>query len=196
MRWVVMYNTGVKQATGCAFMDHTEMVELIRAGVGGPGGTWADFGAGTGNFTWALAALLGPTATIYALDRDGKAIARQRELLAQVARPLAAIVPQQADITQRITLPLLDGVLMANVLHFVRDQPGALALAVSYLRPGGRLLLVEYDLAAPLRYVPYPVPFERFAALALQVGCHSPVRVGQRVSPSSGIVMYAAQARR
>ena len=87
MRWVVMYNTGVKQATGCAFMDHTEMVELIRAGVGGPGGTWADFGAGTGNFTWALAALLGPTATIYALDRDGKAIARQRELLAQVARP-------------------------------------------------------------------------------------------------------------
>ena len=36
------------------------MVALIRGGVPRAGGVWADLGAGTGNFTWALAELIGP----------------------------------------------------------------------------------------------------------------------------------------
>jgi len=39
------------------------MQDLIRAGVGAAGGTWAELGAGTGNFTWALAELLCPRGT-------------------------------------------------------------------------------------------------------------------------------------
>jgi ubiquinone/menaquinone biosynthesis C-methylase UbiE len=46
------------------------MVALIRGGVAEPGGIWADLGAGTGNFTWALAELLGLSATVHAIDRD------------------------------------------------------------------------------------------------------------------------------
>ncbi|HYN87069.1 MAG TPA: methyltransferase domain-containing protein, partial [Ardenticatenaceae bacterium] len=61
------------------------MIALIRAGVLTPGGVWADLGAGTGNFTWARRELLGPEGTIYAVDRDGKAIRRQRELIASSA---------------------------------------------------------------------------------------------------------------
>ncbi len=53
-------------------MDQGEMVALIRAGVPPAGGVWADLGAGTGNFTLALAEILGPTATIYALARDDR----------------------------------------------------------------------------------------------------------------------------
>ena len=108
------------------------MVALIRGGVAGPGGTWTDLGAGTGNFSWALAALLGPQATIHAIDRDAKAIRQIQQRLAQDA-PEAAIVPQQADITRPLDLPALDGVLMANALHFIRDQPAMLALAAGYL---------------------------------------------------------------
>ena len=59
-------------------MDRTEMLGLIRGGVDAPGGTWADLGAGTGNFTRVLGELLGPRGTIYAVDRDRKAIERQR----------------------------------------------------------------------------------------------------------------------
>jgi ubiquinone/menaquinone biosynthesis C-methylase UbiE len=169
------------------------MVKLIRAGVPGPGGTWADLGAGTGNFTWALRELLGPQATIYAVDRDAKAIRRQRELLAG-AGPGAAIVPIQADFTRPLGLDALDGLLIANALHFVRDQPAALDLLAGYLRPGGRVLLVEYEVRSPIAWVPFPVPFERFAMLAAVAGLSQVARVGGRVSPSSGTAMYAAVA--
>ena len=176
-------------------MDRSEMVELIRGGVGLPGGVWADLGAGTGNFTWALRELLGAQGTIYAVDRDAKAIRAQHDLLRH-ASPGATIIPIQADITQQLKLPPLDGALMANVLHFIRDQAAALALIAGYLQPAGRVLLVEYDLAEPLRYVPFPVPFARFEALAASAGLEQAAVVGRRVSLSSGIAMYAAVAVR
>ncbi len=66
-------------------MDHIEMVALIRGAIETPGETWADLGAGTGNFTRALRELLGPQGTIYAVDRDGKAITSQRTALAHAA---------------------------------------------------------------------------------------------------------------
>ena len=176
-------------------MDRAEMIELIRGGVPRAGGVWADLGAGTGNFTWALRELLGAQGVIYAVDRDGKAIRAQRELFAE-ADPGAAIIPIQADITQPLDLPPLNGALLANALHFIRDQAAALALIAGYLRPGGHVLIVEYDLDEPLRWVPFPVPFARFQALAVGAGLRAVARVGSRVSPSSGIAMYAAVAIR
>lgn len=73
------------------------MVTLIRGGVPEPGGVWADLGAGTGNFTWALAELLGPAGAIYALDRDARAIAAQQARL-RSGPPLATIIPRPADV--------------------------------------------------------------------------------------------------
>lgn len=176
-------------------MQQSEMVALIRGGVPGPGGLWADLGAGTGNFSWALAELIGPAGTIYAIDRDAKAIRSIQQRLAQ-AGPGATIIAQQADFTRALDLPVLDGVLMANALHFVRDQPAALALVASYLWPGGRLLLVEYDLRAPLPWVPYPVSLLHLGRLAAEAGFEAPAEIGRRVSPSSGGAMFAALAIR
>jgi len=177
--------------SGRQAMEQSEMVALIRDGVPAPGGAWADLGAGTGNFSWALAELIGPQGTIYAVDRDGKAIRHIHQRLAQAA-PGAAILPVQADITQPLDLPALDGVIMANALHFIRDQPAALALAAGYLRHGGRLLLVEYDLRLPLPWTPFPISFARLEALAAEAGLAPPQQLGRRVSPSSGVAMFAA----
>lgn len=171
------------------------MVALIRDGVSAPGGVWADLGAGTGNFTWALAELLGPSATIYALDRDARAIASQRARL-RSDPPAATILPRQADVLHPLELPPLDGIMCANLLHFVSDQIGLLRRLGEHLRPGGRLLVVEYELSSPIPWAPYPLPFARFETLAQHAGFTAPVRVGARRSPSSGRVMYAAVARR
>ena len=170
-------------------MDHAEMVALIRDGVPGPGGVWADLGAGEGNFTRALGELLGPDATIYAVDRDGRSLDR---LWAKPAMASATVKTIQADFTRALGLPALDGVLMANALHFVRDQGAVLALIVGYLHPGGRLIVVEYERATARPWTPYPLPFERLQSLAARTGLAEARLVGSRRSPSSGVVMYAA----
>jgi len=176
-------------------LDRSEMVALIQGGVPEPGGSWAELGAGSGNFTVALAQLLGPGAEITAVDRDARAIDRHRELAQQ--QPFGvAIHPVEADFTRPLRLPPLDGLLVANALHFVRDQPALLARVATYLHPAGRLLVVEYELRAPRPYVPYPVPFARLAELAPVAGFAAPQLVGTRRSPSTGITLYAAAAPR
>jgi trans-aconitate methyltransferase len=175
------------------YVEHREMVNLIRGGVPATGGTWADLGAGTGNFTWALAELLGPTATIYALDRDARAVVAQERRLRDDS-PAAMVLPRQADVLHPLGLPPLDGILAANLLHFVRDQSGLLQRLRTELRPGGRLLVVEYEQALPIPWVPHPLPFARLASLAHEAGFQPPAQVGTRRSPSSGRVLYAAAA--
>jgi ubiquinone/menaquinone biosynthesis C-methylase UbiE len=174
-------------------VEHREMVDLIRGGVLATGGTWADLGAGTGNFTWALAELLGPTATIYALDRDARAVAAQERRLRDDP-PAATVLPRQADVLRPLGLPPLDGIIAANLLHFVRDQAGLLGRLRAALRPSGRLLVVEYEQALPIPWVPHPLPFPRLALLAHEAGFQTLAQVGTRRSPSSGRVLYAAVA--
>ncbi|MEI7642985.1 MAG: methyltransferase [Chloroflexales bacterium] len=176
-------------------MDHHEMVALIHDGVPRPGGVWADLGAGTGNFTWALADMLGPQGVIHALDRDRHAIAAQ-VARAQHQPPAAAIIPCLADVTRPLELPPLDGLLLANLLHFIRDQTGLLQRLAGHLQPAGQLLIVEYEQRLPLPWVPFPVPFVQFTELARAAGFAQPRHVGIRRSPSSGRVLYAAVTER
>lgn len=171
-------------------MDHGERVALLRRGVpAGQGGTWAELGAGSGAFTRALAALLAAPSTLYAVDRDARALRQQRDVGA------VHVVPLVADFTQPLDLPPLDGLLAANALHFVRDALPVLRPLCQLLRPGAPLLLVEYDLRVPRPWVPHPLPADRFPTLAARLGLVEPTTVGTRRSPSTGIVMYAARAR-
>ena len=53
-------------------MNVRDAVQLIAPAVPA-GGRWADLGAGRGTFTAALARLLGPGGTVYAIERDATA---------------------------------------------------------------------------------------------------------------------------
>lgn len=164
-------------------MTHDELVALIWGGVPGRGGTWADFGAGTGNFTRALHDLTGADAVIYAVDRDARALSRQQD----------SIHIMTADFTQSIDeLPQLDGLLVANALHFVRQQQRVIAQLAAYLRDDGTFLIVEYDVRFPRSYIPHPLPYTRFVRLAEDVGLQNVRQVGLRKSPTTGMSMYAA----
>ena len=150
-------------------MDHADHVNLLRNGIPGPGGVWADFGAGRGAFTLALADLIGPTGDIHAIDQDRNALqANARNMCARF--PDLRVEYEVGDYTRSLPLPPLDGIVMANTLHFQRDQPTVVRHCRRYLRPGGRLLLVEYNLNRAHGAVPHPVAYPRWCRLADDAG--------------------------
>jgi SAM-dependent methyltransferase len=150
-------------------MNHTDHVDLLRGGIRPLGGLWADLGAGTGAFTLALADLIGSAGQIYAVDNDRSALRRLQNTM-QSQFPATAIHVEAADFTRRLHLPPLDGVIMANSLHFYRDKKLVVETVRDYLRPGGRLVLVEYDTDRGNRWVPYPLAYPTWEVLAAQAG--------------------------
>jgi ubiquinone/menaquinone biosynthesis C-methylase UbiE len=116
---------------------------------------WAEFGAGTGVFTRALACIIAPGSTIMAIDKDSSA-------LQQINLPdTVMLVRRSADFTT-LELPQasLDGMLMANALHFVKNKESFLKRAAGFLRKDGIFIIVEYDLNRSNPWVPYPVSFD------------------------------------
>jgi ubiquinone/menaquinone biosynthesis C-methylase UbiE len=150
-------------------MDHADHVNLLRKGIESPGGVWADLGAGTGAFTLALADLLGAGAEIYAIDRDSTALQTNGRAMRSMF-PATGVHYRTADFTRSLDLPLLDGVVMANSLHFQRRQEAVVERVRGYLRASGRLLVVEYNISRGNFAVPHPVPFSKWQDLARHAG--------------------------
>jgi ubiquinone/menaquinone biosynthesis C-methylase UbiE len=150
-------------------MNHKDHVYLLQKGVPGQGGIWADLGSGSGAFTLALADLIGPTGQIYSVDRDRGAL-REQERAMRVSFPATTVHYITGDFTRRLDLPKLDGIVMANSLHFVGQKDPVLQLVRGYLRPGGRLILVEYNTDRGNMWVPYPLSYGTWETLARQNG--------------------------
>ena len=141
-------------------MNHADHVALIEGGVGERGGRWADLGAGEGAFTLALADVAGPDAQIIAVDKDARAL-----------RALSGrFETRVADFTRPLNLVDLDGVVMANSLHYVRDKEPVLRAVRAMLRPGGRLIVVEYGADRGNPWVPYPFSYARWETIAARSG--------------------------
>ena len=183
-------------------MDHRDHVALLRDGVTRPDpdaghpATWADIGAGEGAFTLALADLLGPGATIVAVDRDRGALRENDRRMAE-RFPATALLAQVADLTGPLELPVLDGLVAANSLHFVaRDRQAAVIRDLAaHLRPGGAFVVIEYDADRGNPWVPNPFSAGSWAGLATAAGLVDPRTLGRVPSRFLGAI-YSAIARR
>lgn len=150
-------------------MRHADHVALLRDGVP-PGGVWADLGSGEGAFTLALADLLGPGGRIHSVDTDAGALRTQQKALSSERFPGVALEIHRGDFTRPLELPALDGIVMANALHFHRDHTAVVRHVTTWLKPGGHFVLVEYDADRGNTWVPHPISYATWERVALEAG--------------------------
>lgn len=96
----------------------------------------ADIGAGTGYFSRRLAV---PARKVYAVDLDPKLL----EMIRQSGPPNIETVLGTPD-DPRLPTASVDTIFICNVLHHIRDRPAYYAKLRRALRPGGRIVIIDF----------------------------------------------------
>ena len=149
---------------------------------------WYDLGAGSGLFTLALAELLASGSTIWAVDKDSAA-------LAGIPERHQGVEIRKRNVqfgAEAFALPPVDGILAANLLHFLPDQKDFLK---QVLPSSKRTIIIEYEHSRPSLWEPHPIPFSSLRACVLSVGAFDAVKIGSRSSRFGG-EMYIALIER
>ena len=177
-------------------MKLSDAIALIGAAVTREGGRWGDLGAGSGTFSRALATLLGQTGTVYAVDRDAGALGqiaggnRDRAKRAEIRTVVG-------DFTEPLELPPLDGVVIANALHYVpyADQARVLRQVATLVEARAPLVVVEYERQTANQWVPYPITLAALGALAGAARLETPELLATQPSKYDGTI-YSVVVRR
>lgn len=182
-------------------MTITEAIDLIRPGIIPTYGTWADIGAGTGLFTMALMQIL-EEGNVIAVDKSPHVLYQSgidNAIPHHNTNRNSKIVVEimEGDFHNPLHLPPLDGIIMANALHYAHDHVSVLKNVLTSLKPGGSFILIEYDTKRPNPpWVPNPVSLERCKELFAAVGLNDPELIGRRKSVYNDGEMYVVRASR
>jgi ubiquinone/menaquinone biosynthesis C-methylase UbiE len=107
-----------------------------------PGQIVADIGAGTGVFTIPLAQATKPGGTVYAVDIDQALLdVISEKATEQGMMNVKVVLGEFGD----PDLPVdIDLALINDVLHHIQDRAGYLKTLAAYLKPGGRIAVIEF----------------------------------------------------
>ena len=147
---------------------------------------WADLGCGSGLFTKALASLLPQGSTLYAVDQYAQKLTQQTQNGVSIEFIHANFEHEQLPFSG------LDGIFMANSIHYILDKHQLLEDLQLYFRGSGSYLIVEYDTKASNAYVPYPITFDRLKALFGHKGFDTIKKLGEHPSIYGNGNLYAA----
>ena len=148
--------------------------------------TWADMGCGSGIFTNALGSLLGDGGKIYAVDKD------VQDLKIEIAGKIKIEFFKVDFINDALPFYKVDGILMANAIHYVKDKPAFIEKIKKHLKASGQMIIVEYDTVRQNRWVPYPISFENLIQTFSSAGFTYITKIGERNSVYRSEKMYAA----
>ena len=172
-------------------MELTEAKAFIRTAL--PARTsnvvWADLGCGSGLFTKALASSLGNGGKIYAVDKESQQIE-----FSEAGKQIEFV---KLDFILA-TLPFfdIDGILMANALHYVRNKETFINKIAQHLKPDGTLIIIEYDTDKPNPWVPYPISFKKLHETFTAMGFDHVHKTGERKSIYRSGKMYISSVAR
>ena len=144
---------------GAAWLERPERAEEERpervlAALGlEPGMKVADVGAGSGYYSSRMAERVGPSGTVYAVDIQPEMLDILRlQMKRRRVRNVKAILGTETD--PRLPAATLDLALMVDVYHELEYPYEMLAAIVRALKPGGRVVFVEFranDPNVPIR---------------------------------------------
>ncbi len=118
-----------------------------------PGSTVADVGAGSGYFALKMASLVGPAGTVYANDiQQGMLTIISGKLKRSSINNVKLVLGAPGD--PKLPAATFDLILMVDVYHEAHEPQALLRHLRNALKPGGRLVLLEYraeDPKVPIR---------------------------------------------
>lgn len=118
-----------------------------------PGSTVADVGAGSGYITVKMASRVGPSGVVYANDIQPQMLSLLRQRLDREKIGNVRLVLGTLD-DPKLPAAEIDLILMVDVYHEFSQPQGMLRRMRDSLKPGGRLVLLEYrkeDPTIPIR---------------------------------------------
>lgn len=133
--------------------DHRVLASILE-----PGMSVLDAGCGAGSITRGIAETVGVSGYVLGLDRDATLL----ELARAANEELPQLEFREADLIDFNTDRQFDIVSAARVLQWIGQPELAIACMKRVLRPGGRIVLLDYN-HAENRWSPEPpVEFRRF----------------------------------
>lgn len=121
---------------------------LLEALAPQPGDVFCDFGSGNGYLTLPLAELVGPTGRVWASEIQPEMLRMLKERAVRKELQNLSYVIGSA-MNPRLPRSTFDTVLMVDVYHEISYPEQVLAGVRESLKPGGRLVLVEFRAEDP-----------------------------------------------
>ena len=149
--------------------------------------TWADLGCGDGTFTVALASVLAPGSIIHAMDRDSSVLRGIPRVHNDVR-----ITTHVGDFSHPWPFTGVDGILMANSLHYVEHQAPFIRSCERQMNGSRRFLIIEYDTDNANTWVPYPLSRTTLKSVFARVDCPFVVFLHSRPSVYRRAPLYSA----
>ncbi len=108
------------------------------------GDSIADLGAGSGYFTFRLADAVGAEGRVYAVDVDSSMLAGlEQESEKRGYSQVQTILAEYDD--PKIPDGGVDLIFLSNTYHHLSDRSDYFRRAKKYLRPGGRIAIIDYN---------------------------------------------------
>jgi ubiquinone/menaquinone biosynthesis C-methylase UbiE len=124
--------------------DTARLIELLQLG---RASTVADIGAGSGALTVPLARHVQSDGRVYATDVNPQRLIEIRDA-ATKAGLTNVVVVEGGSVQTRLPVACCDAAFMRNVYHHIGDPALMNASLITALRPGGRIVVVDFPPAS------------------------------------------------
>jgi ubiquinone/menaquinone biosynthesis C-methylase UbiE len=146
--WVAVFDDPAR----AAWQKPAEVVQAlgIRNGM-----CVADVGAGTGYFSRYLSAAVGERGTVFSVDTEPSLVVYLRERAEREQAPNVVPILASAD-NPRLPAGMVDLVLIVDTLHHIDDRVNYVRRLRRFLKPGGRIAVIDFKKDADVPVGPPP----------------------------------------